>query len=331
MQKLFIILYAVLAVFTISAESSTTQKVKWITSYEEAVNQSNATSKPILLFFTGSDWCSWCHKLEAETLNTQEFADVAGDKFIFVTLDFPSNPKLQKAQNQELKKKYGVVGFPTIVIVDSKGQKIGQVGYEEGVIGKRYGELLMKMVNEYSGYKQKLSSLESQNFSGLELITLYEKAQEFGLFNDIHKIMSFGLQSDQKQFFLIERYRALADEGKMDSKEAINLKKQLFDADASNENFIHYHVAIIDFETLSCLADSHKKPPEYTITPLIEYINKFGAQDKKNLWRLHMIISQVYYDKNRKEEALHHAKLGKEAAPNLVQPEIAIVIKNIEQ
>lgn len=95
-------------------------------------------------FFTGSDWCSWCKKLESEALNTNEFAQIAGDKFIFVLLDFPSNGQYPK-QNSELQARYGIQGFPTLVILDSNGNKIGSTGYQPGG-GRAYAEHLLKFV-----------------------------------------------------------------------------------------------------------------------------------------------------------------------------------------
>jgi len=333
MSKFIILFYAMLIAFTVNAEpQAVSSKINWITSYEDAVNQSKATSKPILLFFTGSDWCSWCHKLEAEVLNTPQFAESASSKFIFVLLDFPMSSKLSPtltAQNKQLQKKYDVRGFPSIILLDSKGQKIGATGYRAGG-GKQYAEHLFKMLSDFSGYQQKVSLLEKQNFSGQELKHLYEKAQEFGLFQDANKIINVGFNSEQKHFFLFERYRCLASEGKNNTSEALDLKNQIITADPNNENLSHYQIAIIDFEALSTFNDNEKKSADYSISPLAEYIAKFGNQDKTNLWRLHMIISQVYYDKNEQEQALTHAKLALHAAPSLVQPEIDIVIKNIQ-
>lgn len=331
MTKLITLFFALLITFNAAAENPTSSKINWITSYEDAVNQSKTTSKPILLFFTGSDWCSWCHKLEAEVLNNQEFADAASNKFIFVMLDFPMSAKLSanlSAQNKQLQKKYDVRGFPTIVLIDSKEQKIGVTGYRAGG-GKQYAEHLFKMVSDFSGYQQKIGNLEKQNFSGSELKHLYEKAQEFGLFQDANKIISVGFNSEQRHFFLMERYRFLANEGKIETQEAVRLKNQLLTADSKNENLTHFQIAIIDFEALAKLSESHKKPADFCISPLMEYIEKFGSQDKTNLWRLHMIISQVYYDKNKQDEALNHAKSALSAAPIVVQPEIDIVIKNM--
>lgn len=332
MQKFLILLYAVLVSFNLSAEHGQS-RINWITNYEEALNQSNANSKPILLLFTASDYCPWCVKLDSEVFQTEEFANAAADKFIFVMLDNPSNGKLPAnllAQNQQLKKQYRVKGFPTVILINGKGQKIGETGYKQGG-GKQYAEHLLKMVGEFSNYQQKISSLDKQNFSGQELKLFYEKAQEFGLLKDMNKIMAAGIKSDQKQFFLLERYRFLANEGQFESKEAISLKKQLLGNDPKNENLTHYHVAIIDFETVATMSNNKKQSADFFIAPLSNYIERFGKQDKSNLWRLHMIISQVYYDKDQKEKALQHAELSLISAPPLVQSEIQIVIKNMRE
>lgn len=67
---------------------------------------------------------------------TSEFKDYASKRFVLVEADFPrakpQSDALKKA-NQELKIKYGVRGFPTLVIVDERGKKVGEkVGYRPG-------------------------------------------------------------------------------------------------------------------------------------------------------------------------------------------------------
>ena len=46
--------------------SSSESKIKWYTDMNESINLSLKTGKPLLLFFTGSDWCGWCKKLQRE-------------------------------------------------------------------------------------------------------------------------------------------------------------------------------------------------------------------------------------------------------------------------
>lgn len=121
--------------FLTGASHSEGGSLPWTTNYNQALERSKAEGKPIILFFTGSDWCTWCHRLESEVLNTTSFINSVKDKYIFVELDFPQQTTIAadlKAQNKKLQEKYNVRGFPTIVIVDGEGQKVAQTGYEAG-------------------------------------------------------------------------------------------------------------------------------------------------------------------------------------------------------
>jgi protein disulfide-isomerase len=58
---------------------------------------------------------------------------------VLVKLDFPrSKPQsaAEKKQNQELAQKYEVRGYPTIVVLDSKGKQLGELGYQKGGAAK---------------------------------------------------------------------------------------------------------------------------------------------------------------------------------------------------
>ena len=77
----------------------------WLTSYSEAVSQSKSYGKPILMDFTGSDWCGWCQRLKAEVFDMPEFKKWATDNVILLEVDFPRNTPLTpalKRQNDEL-------------------------------------------------------------------------------------------------------------------------------------------------------------------------------------------------------------------------------------
>ena len=108
---------------------------EWPTSFAEASKQAKASGKVILADFTGSDWCGWCMKLKAEVFDTPEFKDWAAKNVILLELDFPkskSQDDATKKQNDELLKKYGVEGFPTIIFIKSNGDVLGKTGYMEG-------------------------------------------------------------------------------------------------------------------------------------------------------------------------------------------------------
>ena len=108
----------------------------WLTDLPKAEAQAKAENKIILMDFTGSDWCGWCIKFKKEVLDTKEFQEYAAKNVVLVELDYPNKKEqstdLKKA-NADLKKKYKVNGFPTLVVLDKDGKEIGrQVGYSKG-------------------------------------------------------------------------------------------------------------------------------------------------------------------------------------------------------
>ena len=118
------------------------QELKWHTNVKEAISIGNKEHKPLMMFFTGSDWCGWCIRLQKEVLLTPEFAKWASDNVILVELDYPRRtaqaPEVKK-QNDELQQAFGIQGFPTIYFAngtDSGGkvnfEGLGNTGYVAG-------------------------------------------------------------------------------------------------------------------------------------------------------------------------------------------------------
>jgi protein disulfide-isomerase len=108
---------------------------EWTTDMDAALKQSEKTGKPILVDFSGSDWCGWCIKLDDEVFSKKAFIDFAKENLILVLLDFPRSKAMsaeQKKKNNALAKKYGVSGFPTVLILDSKGKVLLKTGYRRG-------------------------------------------------------------------------------------------------------------------------------------------------------------------------------------------------------
>jgi len=110
-------------------------ELTWLTDLPQAKTKAKAENKLVLMDFTGSDWCFWCKKLNKEVLSTPEFVEYATKNLVAVELDFPQqkaqSAELKKA-NRELQQQYGIEGYPTIVVLDSEGKKVGTLGYEEG-------------------------------------------------------------------------------------------------------------------------------------------------------------------------------------------------------
>lgn len=108
---------------------------EWSTDLPKAVAKAKAEGKLVLVDFTGSDWCGWCIKLKSEVFDTPAFKDYATKNLVLVEVDFPRKkdlPAALKATNQALAEKYGIRGFPTLIILDGNGQRVGQLGYMPG-------------------------------------------------------------------------------------------------------------------------------------------------------------------------------------------------------
>ncbi|MBT3198788.1 MAG: thioredoxin family protein [Phycisphaerales bacterium] len=108
----------------------------WTEDFDKAVKYAAATKRPLLLDFSGSDWCGWCIKLHNEVFVKDAFKTYADKNLVLVEVDFPRGKKQSaevKARNSKLAAQYGVRGFPTVVILDSTGKKeLGRTGYVKG-------------------------------------------------------------------------------------------------------------------------------------------------------------------------------------------------------
>jgi len=127
MKKIFLTLLIVFTTIAIQA-----QEAEWHTDLNKAMAVSTKSKKPLFLFFTGSDWCGWCMKLQKEVFKTPEFAKWAKDNVVLVELDFPKRTPQSdeiKQQNAQLNSFFQVRGYPTVWITDVKKNKEGKVEF----------------------------------------------------------------------------------------------------------------------------------------------------------------------------------------------------------
>jgi protein disulfide-isomerase len=121
--------------FTSCNNGQSPDKLNWETNLEQAVAQAKKENKAVLVNFTGSDWCIWCKRLNSEVFSQKEFEEYANKKLVLVKLDFPRDIQqtdATKLYNNTLAQKYGIEGFPTILILNSKGDLVAKTGYQPG-------------------------------------------------------------------------------------------------------------------------------------------------------------------------------------------------------
>lgn len=103
--------------------------LNWVSSYKEALKKSKNENKPVLIYFTGSDWCGPCITLDRKLFHTEKFKTFADNNLILYMADYPRNLDLVDAETKEanikLKKKYKQTAFPTLLMVNHKGKLLG--------------------------------------------------------------------------------------------------------------------------------------------------------------------------------------------------------------
>lgn len=117
-----------LGAMTLSAVAG---KTGWDDDYAKSLAKAKAEGKPALLDFTGSDWCGWCMKLDDEVFTKSDFKSFAKKSLVLVELDYPQGKRLSKKvqeQNAALKDKFGVRGYPTLILVDGDGKELKRWG-----------------------------------------------------------------------------------------------------------------------------------------------------------------------------------------------------------
>lgn len=106
-----------------------------MTSFDAAKKAAVEQERPILVDFSGSDWCGWCIRLDNEVFSKSEFQQYAKGNLVLFLADFPARKKQSdevKEQNNELREKYGIMGFPTVLLLDAEGKVLGRTGYRPG-------------------------------------------------------------------------------------------------------------------------------------------------------------------------------------------------------
>ena len=131
---LVILIFATSSYAQDSVAVNTTSESIWMQDFSNAEKLTRSTEKPMLIFFTGSDWCGPCKMLVSDIFESDRFKEEIKEEFILYEADFPRNKDLisdsQRSDNYKLKNKYTVSSYPTIVVINNKRKVLGRMkGY----------------------------------------------------------------------------------------------------------------------------------------------------------------------------------------------------------
>jgi thioredoxin:protein disulfide reductase len=93
-------------------------QLEWIGSEADGTRLAQAEHRPLIVDF-GAEWCGACKELASHTFSDDKVRDEAG-RFVAVRVDATDE---DDPQVNAVKGKYGVVGLPTVVVLDSRGKE----------------------------------------------------------------------------------------------------------------------------------------------------------------------------------------------------------------
>lgn len=109
----------------------------WKENYNEALAQAKSENKPLILVFSGSDWCSPCKRLDKAIWTSKEFKIFSSEKYVLYKADFPRKkvnqlPQKQLNQNKKLAERFNPKGYyPLVLVLDQSEKILGKAGYQK--------------------------------------------------------------------------------------------------------------------------------------------------------------------------------------------------------
>ena len=159
----------------ISCENSYAE-IKWEKNLATAIKKAKSRNLPIMIDIY-TDWCSWCEELDKNTYANKEVIETA-KKMVSVKL----NPETSE-EGEEIARKYGVQGYPTILFINADGFVLENVGgYVEG---EKFVPYMKNAIDKLS----KINVIFSSKEPSLEKLDLYmesgNEAEATKIFNDL--------------------------------------------------------------------------------------------------------------------------------------------------
>lgn len=132
------------------AVSPRVRSAHWWTDLGQAKARAKQENKRILALFTGSDWCPPCRQFEAEVAHDEQFAGIFNGSFVFFKSDWLRNtpqPKAIEAEVARVRREYGIRQYPTLKVLNSEGEVLGEVNWTE-VRGGSFKEIMIEAIDD---------------------------------------------------------------------------------------------------------------------------------------------------------------------------------------
>jgi thiol:disulfide interchange protein len=115
-----------IAVFAATAAFAAAGLEGWMDNLDKALEKAKKENKPLLVEFTGSDWCPPCKMMRRNVFSKKAFVEAASKKWILVEVDSPRGKPEVARKNQPLFQKYKITGVPTVILMDKNGKEFNR-------------------------------------------------------------------------------------------------------------------------------------------------------------------------------------------------------------
>jgi thioredoxin-related protein len=161
----------------LSSVLSAPKKGPWEESESIARRKSYREGKPLLIFFTDSMSNPMCKALDDELFSRHDFGNWANEKLIRYRVDVNERVEAEslgkqvdlqirtKTEKNELKKRYKVLGHPTLIVLNPSGEVIGRYrGYQRGQADFTWGQLKHAEIVSTNSNQQWRKDLEKKGY-----------------------------------------------------------------------------------------------------------------------------------------------------------------------
>ena len=111
--------------------SNLPKRAKWHHAYNKALAEAKKTQRPIVLLFTGEEWCKPCKYLERKVFMKNEFHDWARENVVLAKINLSREFKptvfniFERKKHEELLKKFRMRTIPAAIIMSPGEQPLG--------------------------------------------------------------------------------------------------------------------------------------------------------------------------------------------------------------
>jgi hypothetical protein len=166
----------------------------WTMDLEAAKALASKKELPILLNFSGSDWCGWCTLMEEQVFATPEWTAYASNALLMVLIDFPQDKSMVPNQfvqrNDSLNEQYGIEGFPTFVLLDSDGStELGRLSASREATPTSFqAEIALLLKKSAAAQAALASKLDPEKKADFEVLTQKMAANKAAILKEEQQI-----------------------------------------------------------------------------------------------------------------------------------------------